>query len=119
MMPARPAAEARVAERAARSGAALLLIAMLVTLLAGGSSGQPAGRPRALRLDPNTASRAELMLLPGIGPARADALLAERGAPGGAVDSQDDLDRMHGFGPRRIELLTPHLLLPSATHEQP
>jgi competence protein ComEA len=108
-----------VAERAARSGAGLLIAAMLVWAMAGSGAQRPAAPRAALRLDPNTATRAELMLLPDIGPARADAILAERQAGGRLIETAGDLDRVRGIGPRRIEKLRPHVRTASSTHEQP
>lgn len=60
----------------------------------------------ALRLDVNTASKAELELLPGIGPARAADILRDREA-NGPFASLDDLARISGIGPRTIADLEP------------
>jgi competence ComEA-like helix-hairpin-helix protein len=55
------------------------------------------------RLDANRATAAELELLPGIGPARAAAIVAERQrAP---YASLDGLRRVHGIGPKIVERL--------------
>ena len=59
------------------------------------------------RLDPNRAGRQELMLLPGIGPARAAAIAAERTQR--AFRSVEELDRVPGIGPRTLEKLRPWL----------
>ena len=59
------------------------------------------------RLDPNHASRRELMLLPGIGPARAAAITAERMQR--AFRSIEELDRVPGIGPKTLEKLRPWL----------
>ena len=53
-------------------------------------------------IDVNTASEAELDLLPGIGPKRAAAIVEER-RHAGAFRSLDDLQRVHGIGPRTVE----------------
>lgn len=59
-------------------------------------------------LDLNKASKAELELLPGIGPAKADAILALR-AERGAFRSVDELDDVSGIGPKTLERLRPFL----------
>ena len=59
----------------------------------------------ALRLiDVNSASSAELQLLPGIGPALAGRIIADREA-NGPFESLDDLQRIAGIGPRTVERL--------------
>ncbi len=63
-------------------------------------------------LDLNTASQAELEALPGIGPALAKAILAERGA-GGPFRSLEDLKRrVRGIGPRMLEALRGRVAAP-------
>jgi competence protein ComEA len=52
----------------------------------------------------NTATQAELEALPGIGPALAQAILAERERSGG-FRSVDDLERVRGIGELRLEQL--------------
>jgi DNA uptake protein ComE-like DNA-binding protein len=112
-----------VAERAALSGALLLLTAALAGVPGNGppNGARPVIERAALRLDPNNASRAELMLLPGVGEARADAIIAEREPRVGenAFQSLADVNRIRGIGPRRIEQLRPHLHLPQPSNEQP
>lgn len=60
------------------------------------------------RLDPNLAGVPELRRLPGVGPARAEAIVGER-ASGGAFRGPEDLARVPGIGPRTVEALKPHL----------
>lgn len=55
----------------------------------------------ARRLNINTASAAELETLPGIGPALAGRIIADRERHG-RFGSIDDLDRVPGIGPRTI-----------------
>lgn len=57
-----------------------------------------------LLIDVNTASAAELELLPGIGPAMAARIIEDRQA-NGLFASLDDLDRVRGIGPRTIDNL--------------
>ncbi len=63
------------------------------------------------RLDPNTATDEELDRLPGVGPALARRIVAEREA-GGPFRSLEDLMRVRGIGPSALERLAPHLTLP-------
>lgn len=63
------------------------------------------------RVDPNRAGRAELEALPGIGPAKATALLAYREARGGgrAFRRPRDLERIDGWGPATVAAVAPYL----------
>lgn len=58
--------------------------------------------PPGARVDLNEASQAELEGLPGIGPALAKRIMKAR-----PFRSADDLDRVNGIGPKRIEALRP------------
>lgn len=71
-----------------------------------------AARPLAAgeRIDPNFADAAELRRLPGIGPAKAGAIVAERRASG-PFGSLEDLGRVPGLGATTIARLAPHLAL--------
>ena len=66
---------------------------------------QPCGEAAALLfgqpLDLNRASAESLEVLPGIGPARARAIVEER--EGRAFRRVEDLAAVHGIGPRTIE----------------
>lgn len=67
-------------------------------------------RPQAeggVPVDINTATAAELEALPGIGPALAAAIVDER-QTGGPFGSVDDLDRVSGIGPAKIDGLRDH-----------
>jgi competence ComEA-like helix-hairpin-helix protein len=64
------------------------------------------------KVDPNHASDEELNRLPGVGPALAARIVAER-ERGGPFRTTADLRRVPGIGARTLERLTPHLALPS------
>jgi competence protein ComEA len=91
---------------------ALLLTAHLVNVefMRTGGDG-PSLSPAAvrLRLNPNTATAHELMLLPDIGPALAKRIIEYRQfvTSGPAFASAEDLDRVPGIGPVRVEKLRP------------
>ncbi len=63
---------------------------------------------RAHRVDPNRARVGELALLPGVGPARAEAIVLER-VRHGPFRSAADLRRVPGLGEATIALLAPWL----------
>ncbi len=54
----------------------------------------------------NTATAAELELLPGVGPAKARAILEARRENGG-FESVDELEEVKGIGPAALERLRP------------
>ncbi len=60
-----------------------------------------------LGLDPNTADAAALEALPGVGPARAEAIVAGRAH--GAYQSLADLGRVHGIGRVTLRRAAPWL----------
>jgi competence ComEA-like helix-hairpin-helix protein len=62
-----------------------------------------------LRLDPNRASAESLEVLPGIGPGRAAAIVAERERRPFA--SLDDLRRVRGIGPVTLARIAPWLAI--------
>lgn len=58
-------------------------------------------------IDPNTATKAQLEALPGVGPSLAQRILdARANAP---LHSLADLDRVKGIGPAKLEKLRSHL----------
>ncbi|MCB9860353.1 MAG: ComEA family DNA-binding protein [Phycisphaeraceae bacterium] len=64
------------------------------------------GSSGTLRIDLNTATAAELELLPGIGPKLAGKILSDR-AEHGLFTSLEDLDRVRGIGEKTIEKIRP------------
>ena len=89
----------------------LLLIAALPTAIARSSPRRtpaPAQAPE-MRLDINSATRAELMAIPGIGRATADAIIDHR-ASRGPFPTIESLDAVRGIGPRTIEDIRPFII---------
>ncbi|MBT8478584.1 MAG: helix-hairpin-helix domain-containing protein [Gemmatimonadetes bacterium] len=76
----------------------------------GASEEELAARPLSPdeQLDPNLAPATHLRRLPGIGPARARAIVKERETAGFYL-GPGDLERVPGIGPRTVEALAPHL----------
>jgi competence ComEA-like helix-hairpin-helix protein len=73
------------------------------------------GRVAAARekIDPNVASAASLRRLGGIGPARAEAIVAYARTHGpGAFATAADLAKVRGIGPATVRRIAPHLALP-------
>ncbi len=91
-------------------------VALVIGLIAGGSivelwpwpaRGLATPAAAQLRLDPNHATRAELMLLPGIGPQMSRRIMDYRDActDRPAFRAIEDLDGVRGIGPASIERL--------------
>ncbi|MCB9496578.1 MAG: ComEA family DNA-binding protein [Fibrobacteria bacterium] len=59
------------------------------------------------RINPNTATREQLIALPGVGPALAARILEARVKS--PFRSLADLDRVKGIGPAKLETLRSHL----------
>jgi competence protein ComEA len=76
-----------------------------------GSASSARSRGAAAPVPLNTASAAQLTALPGIGPALAEKILAERQKRGGFV-AVEDLLGVRGIGPATLERLRPLLTIP-------
>ena len=63
--------------------------------------GEPGPRPPPTPIDLNSASVTRLDYLPGIGPITADRIVAARNER--LFASVDDLQRVHGIGPKTLE----------------
>lgn len=103
---------ASIDRRSGRTVALLLASVACVVALRWGVS-QGASMPLAWRVDPSTASRAELSMLPGVGPSLARAIILER-TEHGPFRSVDDLSRVKGIGPARLAALRPWLRVEAA-----
>src|SRR5436190_8586403 len=112
-MRTRSAADEKSASGSVGVLAVLVLLWMLTTRLTDGVSQCPAVSPElaTLRVDPNSASRDELLLLPGVGPTIAERILRvrERAGAGPAFATADDLERVRGIGPVKIDGLRAYL----------
>jgi competence protein ComEA len=64
-------------------------------------------------VDLNTADRAELLQIPNVGPALADAILTHR-RDRGQFAAVDDLNAVHGIGDRTLEKIRPWVTVPDA-----
>lgn len=73
------------------------------------------------KVDPNTAPREDLMLLPGIGPGLAQRIVEFRAAAATqpAFLRAEDLDAVERIGPAAVERLRPHLVFPAGAAERP
>jgi competence protein ComEA len=98
------------------AGTLLGVMAMAATWLVSGGAGgrlmEPGDPPRqsaAFRLDVNTASAAELDLLPNIGEKRARQIIVER-QRGAFVRPEDLAYRIKGIGDKTVAKMKPYLL---------
>jgi competence protein ComEA len=93
------------------SSVAFALAALLAAsaLAAGGITGV---------VNVNSATADELALLPGVGPAKAQAILEHRKAHG-AFKRIEDLGEVKGIGDKALERLRPHVTLDGKTTAQP
>lgn len=110
-------------ERRARQSLLVAALAALV-LLAAVRLLRPATTPLPITppgVDPNTASRQELVLLPGVGEALAERIIAHRESSTRrpAFSSAAELDEVRGIGPVTIERLRPHLLFSASQPTSP
>jgi len=96
-----------------RTAAAFAALLWLAAAPAQSQTPTPPDGPNGV-VNINTATAEELELLPGIGPARARAILEYRKVRG-AFAKVDDLREVDGIGERSLELLRPHCVLTGKT----
>lgn len=98
-----------------RKLAAAMVMAIVIAAVYGTASLQAAkGKAVTIveeRIDPNTATVASLMRLPGIGRVRAMDIVTQR-----PFSAAADLDRVRGIGPKTLEKIAPYLTF--GNHEQ-
>ncbi|TWU59150.1 ComE operon protein 1 [Rubripirellula tenax] len=91
-------------------GLVVLLVFVMMLMLWVGSVRDPSstgpGSPltRPLLIDLNEAGTNELSLIPGVGPVLAHRIVADRDQNGNFA-SIEDLDRVHGVGPKTLDSL--------------
>jgi hypothetical protein len=121
----RPTIRSRVGhEPARRQGQALaflvgICLAALLSFLWAGQACRSPGQGAAVctpeRINPNDASVASLMRLPGVGLTRARAIVDYRSRPAGRTSPRpafadgQDMQRIKGFGPATVEDILPWL----------
>jgi competence ComEA-like helix-hairpin-helix protein len=105
---------------APRRARALGALAALLALLAWAAPGAARAEtpPTSGVVNINTASLEELQLLPGVGEARARAIVNERKARGG-FKSVEELLEVRGIGEANLEKLRPHVVLTGKTTAKP
>jgi competence ComEA-like helix-hairpin-helix protein len=98
------------------------IVWMIIARLHAPIARRPGDRPRPeivdaveqawpdMRIDPNTATAAELTVLPSIGPTLAERIVADREA-NGPFRSIEDLQRVRGVGPRTVERIREFLVI--------
>jgi competence protein ComEA len=99
---------------------ALVAAWMMAAVPGVGAAAEGGGKPAAAEaklsgvVNLNTATPEELELLPGIGPAKAQAIVEDR-KTNGPYQKVEDLMRVPGIGERGFEQLRPHLAVQGNT----
>lgn len=86
----------------------LILFSLSLSLVAADSPARESARVRVVNV--NTATVAQLALLPGVGPKTAAAIVAAR-----PYASADDLLRVKGIGPKRLAAMRAYVVLSGET----
>ncbi len=104
-----------------RATSAFALVALLCNV-AVAAGNEPAGRAGGAAIvgvvNVNSATAEELALLPGVGPAKAQAILEYR-KEHGAFKRVEDLGEVKGIGEKALERIRPHVALDGKTTAQP
>lgn len=97
------------------------MLACTVFAFSPGSATRLSPADAALKFNPNSATPAELMLLPGIGPALAENIVAYRQAvdAGPAFARPGDLEQVDRIGPATAARLAPMLTFENPPHRSP
>ncbi len=96
--------------RNVRTGALALITSLLLATVAGAADGPPL----VGTVNVNTATHQQLQMLPGVGEARANALIALRKQRGG-FKSLDELKDVKGIGDAGLDRLRPFVRLDGKT----
>jgi len=104
---------------AAARALALVLLLQTPALAAGTDSAKRGSGPQISGVvNVNAATAEELSLLPGVGPAKAQAIIRYR-TEHGAFKRVEDLSQVKGIGEKQVEQLRPHVALEGKTTAQP
>ena len=98
---------------AAAAWAALLTVCLSTSALAAGNERSISGV-----VNVNAATAEELSLLPGVGPAKAQAIIRWR-TEHGAFKRVEDLSQVKGIGDKQLEKMRPHVALEGKTTAAP
>ena len=104
-----------------RAASAVALTAFLCNVAlaaANESAGHAAGGAIVGVVNVNSATAEELALLPGVGPAKAQAILEYR-KEHGAFKRVEDLSEVKGIGDKALERMRPHVALDGKSTAQP
>ena len=103
-----------------RAASAVALAALLSNpaLAAGNEPAARAGDAIVGVVNVNSATAEELALLPGVGPAKAQAILEYR-KEHGAFKRVEDLSEVKGIGDKALERMRPHVALDGKSTAQP
>ena len=105
---------------AAALGALALALFLVTTATAAGNDSAARGTTPALTgvVNVNAATAEELSLLPGVGPAKAQAIIRYR-TEHGAFKRVEDLSQVKCIGEKQLEKIRPHVALEGKTTAQP
>jgi len=103
---------------AAATRALALALFLSTTALAAGTDSAKGGGSLTGVVNVNAATAEELSLLPGVGPAKAQAIIRYR-TEHGAFKRVEDLSQVKGIGDKQLEKIRPHVALEGKTTAQP